>query len=109
MSLPDSPAMQPMRLVRYKPWEPAVGPLADLQQPLLHDCTVATIAQSVEFGDQLGLEQSMKSKRYGRCDMPTWSLRVTTVGDSPWWRPSVLQLVPECLGSTRTDPVRLAM
>ena len=39
----DSPAMQLTRVVSCKPWEPAVGPLAHLQQPLLHGCAVATL------------------------------------------------------------------
>ena len=42
-SLLDSPAMQLTRVVSCKPWEPAVGPLAHLQQPLLHGCAVATL------------------------------------------------------------------
>ena len=35
--------MQLTRVVSCKPWEPAVGPLAHLQQPLLHGCAVATL------------------------------------------------------------------
>jgi len=62
-------------------------------------------AQSINLGDQLGLDHGMNSQKYDRCDMSSCPLRVTTVGDLRCRRPSVLQLVPESLGFTRTHPV----
>ena len=65
-SLIDRPAMRPTKVVTCKPCESVAGPLAHLQQPLLHGEHVPSphMALSGEFlEDQLELDHGMNSRK----------------------------------------------